>query len=136
MTRRPPRSTRFPYTTLFRSLDVGGLHAGPLGAGEQGVVGGRSQARGVERPAGQEELRALAGPEVGAHRDYLACAVGVEQEDLERGAQVVVVELVGAYPVQHDLGARGDEEVERRAEGPIALVGLREALAGIFEGLR
>src|SRR5687768_18251398 len=32
MTRRPPRSTLFPYTTLFRSeerahLDAGGLHA-------------------------------------------------------------------------------------------------------------
>src|SRR5260370_28430110 len=25
MIRRPPRSTLFPYTTLFRSVDVGGL---------------------------------------------------------------------------------------------------------------
>src|SRR3712207_7582854 len=27
MIRRPPRSTLFPYTTLFRSVEVGGLHA-------------------------------------------------------------------------------------------------------------
>src|SRR5256885_3355560 len=30
MIRRPPRSTLFPYTTLFRSLDGGGL-ARPVG---------------------------------------------------------------------------------------------------------
>src|SRR2546430_9779062 len=40
MIRRPPRSTLFPYTTLFRSrvqpLDVGLEHLGPLG---EGVLG-------------------------------------------------------------------------------------------------
>src|SRR5438067_8319905 len=30
MTRRPPRSTLFPYTTLFRSIDGGGLPAQAL----------------------------------------------------------------------------------------------------------
>src|SRR3712207_8003798 len=34
MIRRPPRSTLFPYTTLFRSLPRGG-EQGPLGAGDQ-----------------------------------------------------------------------------------------------------
>src|SRR5258708_38429738 len=29
MIRRPPRSTLFPYTTLFRSFAVGGGYAGP-----------------------------------------------------------------------------------------------------------
>src|SRR5438034_4720693 len=28
MIRRPPRSTLFPYTTLFRSRAIGGLHLG------------------------------------------------------------------------------------------------------------
>src|SRR5438067_8050806 len=28
MIRRPPRSTLFPYTTLFRSLKAGALHGG------------------------------------------------------------------------------------------------------------
>src|SRR2546427_3864132 len=32
MIRRPPRSTLFPYTTLFRSLDVDGRHDRAAGA--------------------------------------------------------------------------------------------------------
>src|SRR2546422_2357160 len=30
MIRRPPRSTLFPYTTLFRSQDIGGREAAPF----------------------------------------------------------------------------------------------------------
>src|SRR2546426_6775442 len=33
MIRRPPRSTLFPYTTLFRSPRRGYLHCGPSGSG-------------------------------------------------------------------------------------------------------
>src|SRR2546427_3030302 len=43
MIRRPPRSTLFPYTTLFRSLpSLGGFAHGPLGGGarEHGVLRG------------------------------------------------------------------------------------------------
>src|SRR3712207_7841301 len=61
MIRRPPRSTLFPYTTLFRSeagggdagerrLPAGGVHEGEAGlpqGGKQGVPG----RRGLERPA-------------------------------------------------------------------------------------
>src|SRR2546422_5514745 len=41
MIRRPPRSTLFPYTTLFRSLEgecciVGQRRAKPLGPGQRG----------------------------------------------------------------------------------------------------
>src|SRR5246127_3397983 len=32
MIRRPPRSTLFPYTTLFRSLGEGGFHESATGA--------------------------------------------------------------------------------------------------------
>src|SRR5438876_9555628 len=38
MIRRPPRSTLFPYTTLFRSLDELAIVAAGL-AGDAGVVG-------------------------------------------------------------------------------------------------
>src|SRR3712207_9553916 len=40
MIRRPPRSTLFPYTTLFRSLlpAVGGHHLREVGAGRLEVV--------------------------------------------------------------------------------------------------
>src|SRR2546422_7050885 len=55
MIRRPPRSTLFPYTTLFRSIAVPDLHArGPLGARRVlvGLVGHHDDAPdtlGVER---------------------------------------------------------------------------------------
>src|SRR2546422_5000309 len=47
MIRRPPRSTLFPYTTLFRS------RTGSAGGNEDSVIG---QARGVRRrmPGGRE----------------------------------------------------------------------------------
>src|SRR5260370_27639528 len=37
MIRRPPRSTLFPYTTLFRSLPGPGRTRGMLGRGEYGI---------------------------------------------------------------------------------------------------
>src|SRR3712207_8315149 len=44
MMRRPPRSTLFPYTTLFRSPDRRGRHSGPSpaldGRGDTDVQGG------------------------------------------------------------------------------------------------
>src|SRR3712207_7474048 len=46
MIRRPPRSTLFPYTTLFRSQRAG-AGGGGRGAGRGGPVGG-----GHRRPAG------------------------------------------------------------------------------------
>src|SRR3712207_7450226 len=36
MIRRPPRSTLFPYTTLFRSGDVGGVDQQDVGGGDLG----------------------------------------------------------------------------------------------------
>src|SRR2546425_2519127 len=69
MIRRPPRSTLFPYTTLFRSLS-GGLRAGP---GE--VCRERRGARGRRRAARSEEhtseLQSLA---------YLVCRLLLEKK--------------------------------------------------------
>src|SRR3712207_8122040 len=42
MMRRPPRSTLFPYTTLFRSRDA-------VGAGQQQALGGVGQAAEPQR---------------------------------------------------------------------------------------
>src|SRR3712207_9018160 len=39
MIRRPPRSTLFPYTTLFRSGRRGAIEQGAGGAGGEGAVG-------------------------------------------------------------------------------------------------
>src|SRR3712207_9533977 len=69
MIRRPPRSTLFPYTTLFRSHDVD-LVAGRNGAVAHGlvdlshvvdaVVGGRVDLHHVDVPALDDGLAVLA----------------------------------------------------------------------------
>src|SRR3712207_7055777 len=51
MIRRPPRSTLFPYTTLFRSGGVLGLRA--LGAPDRGA---RLLVGGLHRGLGEDEL--------------------------------------------------------------------------------
>src|SRR3712207_8598076 len=48
MIRRPPRSTLFPYTTLFRSANA---------ARRRGVAGARAGARHAGRPVGALEGR-------------------------------------------------------------------------------
>src|SRR5690242_21186608 len=55
MIRRPPRSTLFPYTTLFRSgVAVAGQHALDGAGGDLGgVVAGAGQRRPVGRDVGQ-----------------------------------------------------------------------------------
>src|SRR2546430_13604853 len=52
MIRRPPRSTLFPYTTLFRSL----------GGALSGRAGHEPDATGVVLPPGVELPRAAVGP--------------------------------------------------------------------------
>src|SRR3712207_7997024 len=54
MIRRPPRSTLFPYTTLFRSEGEVGGAAGTAGCGHEGP-GGRGPARRRSRVGMQEE---------------------------------------------------------------------------------
>src|SRR2546425_11887360 len=56
MIRRPPRSTLFPYTTLFRSKDPGPTHVGPAAMGAvrgapELVVATLSQEHGLIRAA-------------------------------------------------------------------------------------
>src|SRR2546426_137252 len=70
MIRRPPRSTLFPYTTLFRSHGGhrAGLHpnaqdeVGVCGAGTS-LAGPRSAIAGRRAHRGHAPLRALRGPE-------------------------------------------------------------------------
>src|SRR2546426_11841567 len=56
MIRRPPRSTLFPYTTLFRSCEIGGRRAGSRhhrGAGprlEEQIQDGQSRGLDRQRP--------------------------------------------------------------------------------------
>src|SRR3712207_7553729 len=94
MIRRPPRSTLFPYTTLFRSLHRGQrlLAAGPgrgRRAGGHARVGGFGGARGgrgaapPRRPGG---VAAGLGPRSEEHtselqsRQYLVCRLLLEKK--------------------------------------------------------
>src|SRR2546430_16187219 len=72
MIRRPPRSTLFPYTTLFRSRQVSGRLRAPRRARAPGAApfAGRAAARGVSRclpPAARAERAPAAPPSVGRH---------------------------------------------------------------------
>src|SRR3712207_7629707 len=53
MIRRPPRSTLFPYTTLFRSLDVRDVHPAPVD------LAGRDHHHGAVRAAPHDQLVVL-----------------------------------------------------------------------------
>src|SRR5256885_10947964 len=48
MIRRPPRSTLFPYTTLFRSAQIGGKNSAARGRGESTIHLARTGAGGIQ----------------------------------------------------------------------------------------
>src|SRR3989449_8464668 len=108
MIRRPPRSTLFPYTTLFRSL----------GAAVERLVG-CDRVRGPVPPGHHAPGRHAAPREIGAHgrrpglrepevRRRCARAVGVAR-DLDPDVRVVEQRL--SYDVEHRMGL----ELQRRA---------------------
>src|SRR3712207_7929588 len=65
MIRRPPRSTLFPYTTLFRSLEPQRRDRG-----EVRRRGRRAEERGEP---GHARRRAVGGGEVGLRSEHAAC---------------------------------------------------------------
>src|SRR3712207_8021255 len=91
MIRRPPRSTLFPYTTLFRSLRVGvplrQLHAVFLGEIEGGLDAGRDSPHAgpevgdVAAPAAAEaEERSEEHTSELQSRQYLVCRLLLEKK--------------------------------------------------------
>src|SRR2546425_5636030 len=73
MIRRPPRSTLFPYTTLFRSHAQGGrLHEPLTGAGAR-----RDRAEGDERPS-----------EIQGPRQQFRCRPGVVHRSEEHTSEL------------------------------------------------
>src|SRR3712207_8786982 len=72
MIRRPPRSTLFPYTTLFRSEGTGGGQRAPAvrtGEGQDGRREGQRGDRGLEPTDRPERERRARGREQSAdHR--------------------------------------------------------------------
>src|SRR2546423_6759564 len=79
MIRRPPRSTLFPYTTLFRSLFVAACRA-PRLAGERVITYGLPESEFIE------ELRRLGGTRSEEHTSelqslaYLVCRLLLEKK--------------------------------------------------------
>src|SRR3712207_8439762 len=97
MIRRPPRSTLFPYTTLFRSIGQVGLEDQPKGAAVAGdvleervhgrrhpllvVVGG-----GQRLPARSEEHTSEL-----QSRQYLVCRLLLEKKKKKLGHALIMI---------------------------------------------
>src|SRR3712207_9275734 len=96
MIRRPPRSTLFPYTTLFRSMTMRESESVPQDAlrrGEELTTEGR---------LGEDQLNLISG------FHHLTACVGGAQEDIDFFTQVVGQRMVkqtvlfdGTNPVYH-----------------------------------
>src|SRR3712207_6991717 len=89
MIRRPPRSTLFPYTTLFRSPAVGGR--GDALQGGPGVVEQRAQARCGCEPGvadavvhGRDRVRSEEHTSELQSRQYLVCRLLLEKKTCAR----------------------------------------------------
>src|SRR3712207_7658846 len=94
MIRRPPRSTLFPYTTLFRSRPLGEQRLQlllPLGEGllgrQQGLGGGRAvheglqpRDRGLQRGDARVEVRSEEHTSELQSRQYLVCRLLLEKK--------------------------------------------------------
>src|SRR3712207_7963397 len=83
MIRRPPRSTLFPYTTLFRSEgrcgeEAGGRHGGS-GAAKGCYPGARGPAS-TGRHAGRRDIRSEEHTSELQLRQYLVCRLLLEKK--------------------------------------------------------
>src|SRR3712207_8224418 len=77
MIRRPPRSTLFPYTTLFRSSpDGAGLATGTGGAAAGGGAGGGTGAGA----SGDDDCRSEEHTSELQSRQYLVCRLLLEKK--------------------------------------------------------
>src|SRR3712207_7705751 len=80
MIRRPPRSTLFPYTTLFRSQGI--PHGGPLQACGDDAPCGRNGARfGFDGPLSKDGRSEEHTSELQS-RQYLVCRLLLEKKTL------------------------------------------------------
>src|SRR5947209_17183158 len=94
MIRRPPRSTLFPYTTLFRSRASREDSRGPRCAGGRGFAWRARRARNRPRDAASERVRAASSEDSGIpfsarseehtselqSRQYLVCRLLLEKK--------------------------------------------------------
>src|SRR5258708_29970147 len=110
MIRRPPRSTLFPYTTLFRSvLREGGLEPVPHviahDGGDRGLPG---DARGEDAAVSGDELVPVGVPR---YHNWLQHPKGLDRRR-ELGDRLLVEVLPGLLAVGLDLLRRGLERAD------------------------
>src|SRR2546430_16641568 len=108
MIRRPPRSTLFPYTTLFRSFVSIGRNPFPEDVAEEGPF-----RRAIDEGTHKKRRRTEGhGPEVAVDQ-YISRCTGRGMKDLVRNAEVraKVMELDGGAKA---LGAAFQEETVAR----------------------
>src|SRR3712207_7797584 len=100
MIRRPPRSTLFPYTTLFRSIDADAfLEAAGLIEGEGTVVGGATvQGVGTSGPIQVNAVRSEEHTSELQSRQYLVCRLLLEKKKC--GICGICCRLVGVSVMQ------------------------------------
>src|SRR3712207_8251046 len=99
MIRRPPRSTLFPYTTLFRSVDRVGDEMGGAGRSlHHDQIAGRldradpfseDPAKTVGRPVAVGELRSEEHTSELQSRQYLVCRLLLEKKKNQRSISLL-----------------------------------------------
>src|SRR3989442_9008342 len=77
MIRRPPRSTLFPYTTLFRSRPQGGARG-------EGLPGRRHPGQPERLPGGAPVVRSEEHTSELQSRPHLVCRLLLEKKNLTR----------------------------------------------------
>src|SRR3712207_8713629 len=95
MIRRPPRSTLFPYTTLFRSGRAHGRHdvPGPRAGGEDAVAVRDGLRHPRVRRGGVQDAVGAGGGRSEEHtselqsRQYLVCRLLLEKKKKNKGRQ-------------------------------------------------
>src|SRR3712207_8916142 len=101
MIRRPPRSTLFPYTTLFRS---GSVRCNLVsGAADKGVVPNNNRLFGLHASVRADVDRSEEHTSELQSRQYLVCRLLLEKKNLE-------VEKKHEHRKKQDLNARNNIE--------------------------
>src|SRR3712207_8227055 len=94
MIRRPPRSTLFPYTTLFRSPDVSGSMKSPVTGYRKGATStvrcidvAALVAAAVLRRSGEARVRSEEHTSELQSRQYLVCRLLLENTKLQNRSE-------------------------------------------------
>src|SRR6266404_7659765 len=119
MIRRPPRSTLFPYTTLFRSGPHRGQDLGQLGVGARVERGSRrAHQGGGDPPPAPQDLLADADRGAGG-RSRLALVADEGQPPVEERARLVAApghEMLADRPQRFRVGEAGHGPVRAARE--------------------